>query len=154
MQAGEAKALHTRTQSSGLNVSEEVQQAWEAFRAEDSLLQWCWFSYEEGGSKKVVVKEIGNTGYDGMVASFSEDDVAFCGFSANVDGNKKLFRVFFIGENVGGMKRGKAGMHKNAVFDKMPGCSADVVANSLSDLEREKTIEFIIQKLQSNSVEL
>lgn len=44
-------------------------------------------------------------------------------------------RIMFVGEDVGGMKKGRAALQKNAVFGIFEGASAgDHVFNSLSDL--------------------
>lgn len=51
--------------------------------------------------------------------------VAFCAVRVGDDARSPRFhRILFVGEEVGGMKRGRAALGKNAVFGVFEGASA------------------------------
>ncbi|CAM9737266.1 unnamed protein product [Chrysoparadoxa australica] len=46
----------------------------------------------------------------------------------------KFVRLAWVGEEVGGMAKGKAGMHKNSIFGAMDGAVGEVSATSAEEL--------------------
>lgn len=52
----------------------------------------------------------------------NEDSVYFCGLRRG----DKFYRILYVGENVGIIKRNKAQLQKNAAFNAMPGAQSDI----------------------------
>ena len=67
------------------------------------------------------------------------DMVLFGGIRIN-EPSTKFFQVLYIGESVSPLKKGKAQLHKSAIFNAMPGCSGEI---SIPDLSAEKLKERI-----------
>ena len=166
MLSGDAKALHTTHRSSGVDVSDSaLAEAWEAVRDDAtgvffSLLlllfqlltsfrsvgtNYCLFTYAEGSSPVICVHTIGEDGLSGLEAAISEDLILFGGIRVQVGGSVRFCAFMRIGENVGGMKRGKAALHKNAVLNVMEGISCEINVNpdvSVGDALREAFGDF------------
>mmetsp|Transcript_4737 Transcript_4737/g.7140 ORF Transcript_4737/g.7140 Transcript_4737/m.7140 type:complete len:162 (-) Transcript_4737:117-602(-) len=146
MQVGARNELHTAKRSSGLDLSDpRLQSAWDDVRS-DSDVNWCLFGYPDGSSTKLEFKSSGSDGLKGLLGTLSEDSVTWAGMKISVGGGTKLVRFMFVGSNVGGMKRGKASLHKNTVFNMMEGAACDVSfdgGDGLVDVTREKIIHEI-----------
>lgn len=73
-----------------------------------------------------------------MCAALNDSVVAFCALRLGSRGDQKaprFCRIMLVGADVGGMKKGRAALQKNAVFAIFEGASAeDYVFNSLSEL--------------------
>lgn len=73
-----------------------------------------------------------------MCSALNDSMVAFCGLRLPTDGDvraPRFHRVLLVGEDVGGMKRGRAALQKNAVFAIFEGASGgDHEFNSVKEL--------------------
>ncbi|CAM9443340.1 unnamed protein product [Scytosiphon promiscuus] len=138
MLAGEAKALHTTKRSSGIDISDpELAQTWASVRKDtDPQPDWCAFTYAEGSNQVIVLLGSGSGGVPELCSTLRESMVAFCAVRVGGDGRSPRFhRILFVGEEVGGMKRGRAALGKNAVFAVYEGASAgDHEFSSVSEL--------------------
>lgn len=85
---------------------------------------------------------IGSGGLTELCSALDETKVAFCGLRVKdggggdaSGGTPRFHRIMFVGEQVGGMKRGRAALQKNAVFAVFEGASAgDHEFGSLAEL--------------------
>ncbi|CAM9277740.1 unnamed protein product [Choristocarpus tenellus] len=136
MLAGEAKALHTTKRSSGVDVSDpSLAEAWSRVRSDESADDWCAFTYKGGSSTVLTLLGSGPGGVNELCSVLSEGIVAFCGIRWTVDGRPRFYRLAFVGEEVAGMKRGKAALHKNAAFGVLEGATGgDHSFGSISEL--------------------
>lgn len=103
------RELYTAKRASGVDMSDpEIVSLWLELR---NLNPSCnWFLLHLSGPTKVGVKSQGSGGIEELVAALSDDDVVFGAFRAQIGDHKKSFHLYFVGDNVGGMKRGKASM--------------------------------------------
>ena len=83
---------------------------------------------------KVVVTATGAGGFAELAAHLGDADVAFagCGFAAGT--LCKQFFLAWVGPAVGGMKKAKVSLQKQAVYNAFDGVSADVFAGSREEL--------------------
>ncbi|CAM9624941.1 unnamed protein product [Discosporangium mesarthrocarpum] len=124
MLQGEAKALYTSRRSSGVDLSDPaLTEAWAKVRSDESAEDWCAFTYSGSSSTVLALLGCGCGGVAELCSSLSENIVAFCGLRVLIGGRPRFFRVAFVGEHVGGMKKGKAALHKNAAFNILEGAS-------------------------------
>ena len=65
-----------------------------------------------------------SSGTDAMLQALGEDEVIFGGFRVDA----KFYHLLYVGANVGIIKKNKAQMQKNAVFNAMPGCAGDALS--------------------------
>ena len=95
MQDGEAKALHTRQNKSGVDVSDpNLGLSWTKVRNDEDETKFVLFSYE--GNTKIIV--LGSTStFTECVSMMNEDSVFFGGVRALCDGQIKFFQFTFIG---------------------------------------------------------
>ena len=91
---------------------------------------YCLFTYAEGSSPVICLHAVGEDGLGGLEATLSEDLVLFGGVRIQMGGSVKFYSFIRVGENVGGMKRGKAAMHKNAVLNVLEGVSGEISVTS------------------------
>ena len=74
--------------------------------------------------------------------------VLFGGLRATVDGSQsKFFSFLFLGEQLGGMKKGKAAMHKNGVFNFFENLHGELTLPSKEDFITPQSAIQQIQKL-------
>ncbi|CAN0090563.1 unnamed protein product [Laminaria digitata] len=128
MLAGEAKALHTTKRSSGVDVSNPaLADAWARVRQDsEDQTNWCAFSHAEGSNNVLALLGSGTGGIPELCSALKESMVAYCAVrieGAAGGGTGRFHRILFVGEEVGGMKRGRAALQKNAVFAVLEGAS-------------------------------
>ncbi|CAM9501771.1 unnamed protein product [Ectocarpus sp. 12 AP-2014] len=138
MQVGEAKALHTTKRSSGIDVSDpSLAEAWASIRTDgEPQTNWCAFTYAEGSNSVIDLLGSGTGGVPELCSILLDSMVAFCGVRVGDDkGSARFHRILFVGEEVGGMKKGRAALAKNAVFAVFEGASGgDHDFSSVDDL--------------------
>ena len=80
----------------------------------------------------------GTGGLPELCSVLNESTVAYCAIrieAAAGGGTGRFHRILFVGEEVGGMKRGRAALQKNAVFAVLEGASGgDHEFGSVGDL--------------------
>eukprot|EP00040_Diaphanoeca_grandis_P005517 m.33180 g.33180 ORF g.33180 m.33180 type:complete len:461 (+) comp16771_c1_seq1:103-1485(+) len=123
------------------NLKEEV---WDV-RDDSTESNWIALGYETKTKIKVIAK--GDDGYEGLMAMCTDDAVLFC-LLRLIDGDRESRRVKFIGltfvgENVGGMQRGRVGAHSGTVktlfgqmnvelsADNRDECAMDIISKKL-----------------------
>ena len=119
-----------------------VAPAWAAIRNDASADSFAIFTY--AGKKSFQLgKSGGGDGargvLDGINALGGDNVIAFAGFRSH-DG--KFVRVLCLGEDVNGMKKGRASLHKNAVFNALEGAKDEIHVTSVEELG-EKLAPFI-----------
>jgi hypothetical protein len=110
---------------SGVNILPDVAPAWQEVRSSE-VQRFVVLSYSPPTSKTDVgVLAAGDGGLEQVKEFLSQnkDKVCFGGFKTEAG---KFDRFFCIGESVGGLARGRACLHKNAVFNVLEGAVNDI----------------------------
>eukprot|EP00929_Paragymnodinium_shiwhaense_P110109 TRINITY_DN76818_c0_g1_i1.p1 TRINITY_DN76818_c0_g1~~TRINITY_DN76818_c0_g1_i1.p1 ORF type:complete len:141 (+),score=16.39 TRINITY_DN76818_c0_g1_i1:136-558(+) len=112
--------------TSGLDVSDaSIAEAWAKVRLDGEPTTWLVLEYES--KNKLQMKASGPGSAEDLLAVLTNDEVLFGGIRAQ-DG--KFFRIMCVGEDAGGMVKGRAAAHKNAAFNALEGCVGEVCGNS------------------------
>lgn len=85
---------------------------------------YCVLTYES--KNKIIFHASGGDGLVGLLSCVDEDQVYFGGIRLQVDSFTRFYSFCRIGENVGGMKRGKVSLHKNGVLNLLEGVSGEI----------------------------
>jgi hypothetical protein len=109
------KELYTAKRSSGVDCSDpRIIEMWERVKDDHDPIQWLLIGYLN--SSTVVLIQSGER-FDEMLSYMNDDECLFGALRGKVSGADKFFSLSFVGENVNGMKKGKASMHKSAVLN-------------------------------------
>ncbi len=112
------KELYGAKRSSGVSMNEEeIRDAWKDVKDDGSDTNWLLISYVAGSNSAVHVVATGNGGVSEMLAHLNDDSSFFCVVRCKIGSNIKFYSLFYVGNNVGGMARGKASMHKSAILN-------------------------------------
>eukprot|EP00401_Gymnodinium_catenatum_P080771 CAMPEP_0117475032 /NCGR_PEP_ID=MMETSP0784-20121206/9587_1 /TAXON_ID=39447 /ORGANISM="" /LENGTH=149 /DNA_ID=CAMNT_0005269269 /DNA_START=39 /DNA_END=488 /DNA_ORIENTATION=+ len=115
--------------SSGLDVSDAgIAQEWGKVRNDSDETTWMLLEYE--GKSKLKVCASGKGGATELLAMLTEDKIFFGGFRTT---EGKFLHLMSVGEDAGGMARGRAAAHKNAALNALEGASGEVCGNSKED---------------------
>ena len=129
----EKAELYVAKRTADLTIDGAVFQIWDDLRASHR----SWFLLQVDAAKTVTVTASGSGGVDELVAALNDDD---CFFGAIRTHEGKFVRFFFVGSNVGGMKRGKASLWKNSVFGALEGGHGSIeLPNGLDAVKEEIT---------------
>jgi hypothetical protein len=129
MLAGEEAKLYERKNQSGIDVSDPaLVEAWEGVKNDERPFAWCSATYAAGGGDRIVLHAKGEGGFAGLVSSFENDSVVYCGLRIRVDGLTKFVFVTWLGPDVSGMRRARVSMHLNALGNFFEGTVAQVLA--------------------------
>lgn len=123
-----------------------IREAIEDVRDDGTDTDWAAFGYK---SKTVLgVHASGNTGHAGLMEVCTDDAVLFC-LLRLIDGDQESRRVKFIGltfvgEDVGGMQRGRVATHKGGFFRLCGQMNIELQA----DNHAECALPLLIKKLK------
>jgi hypothetical protein len=138
----EKKELYTAKRSSGVDVSDPaISQAWSDLRTEGSPVSWMLMYLS--APQVVSVKSLGGGGPAEMISNMSDDEICFGAIRALVGGQMRYYYVYFTGDNVNGMKKGKASMYESGIFQALDGGHGKLQFAGMS----ETTEETIVQKI-------
>ena len=123
----------------------------------DGGAQEAFASLQEGAlghllvapTKKKKVVELLSTGHGGimeMKALLASDQIRYGVFRVIADGRSRSIFLNFVGDDVGGMARGRASMGKNAVYNSFPGVIGELAATDADEIT-EEAIEGLVRKL-------
>mmetsp|Transcript_39234 Transcript_39234/g.124712 ORF Transcript_39234/g.124712 Transcript_39234/m.124712 type:complete len:144 (+) Transcript_39234:86-517(+) len=111
--------------SSGLDVQDPaITEAWARVRADGEPETWLLLEYE--GKSKLKLRAVGAGGAEELLANVGDDQVTFGGLRTKAG---KFLCLMCMGEEVGGMARGRAAAHKNAAFNALEGTIGEVCGN-------------------------
>ncbi|CAJ1405464.1 unnamed protein product [Effrenium voratum] len=117
--------------SSGLDASDAgIAEAWAKVRSEAAPETWLLLEYE--GKDKLKLRAAG-TERPQLLASLAEDQVVFGALRTKAG---KFLCLMCVGEEVGGMAKGRAAAHKNAAFNALEGTSGEVCGLSVRDFSQ------------------
>jgi len=115
-----AGGLYTAKRSTDLEVSAEVMEAWASLRADSDAEKTSWIALTVDQTKRVNLAGKGSGDVGELVAALSDDDVFFGALRVSSP-SVRFLHFYFVGANVGGLKKGKASLWKNGVFNALDG---------------------------------
>lgn len=132
------KELYTAKRSSGVNVDPDIALQWNVVRSDSENDNFILLTYS---GNDIVLCAHGDGGLQGLLSHLNDDHIFFGGLRAEVDGLIKFFSFSFIGSAVNGMKKGKASLHKTAVFNTLEGCHGEISCpGGIEDATKESII--------------
>mmetsp|Transcript_74881 Transcript_74881/g.148363 ORF Transcript_74881/g.148363 Transcript_74881/m.148363 type:complete len:142 (-) Transcript_74881:83-508(-) len=112
--------------SSGLDIGDAaIQEGWSKVRADGEPETWLLLTYE--GKAKLKVHALGSGSAEDLLGSLDDDQIFFGGLRTK---ENKFLAVMCMGENAGGMARGRAAAHKNAAINALEGTAGEVCGGS------------------------
>jgi hypothetical protein len=114
---GTLSELHTRSTSSGVDLSDTaLQSVWDDVKDDSSDTNWCWFTYDNGHKTRIAPHSSGAGGFVELCSRKADDQIMYGGLRVSLsDTMTKFVFIYFAGEGVGAMAKGRAGMHKQGV---------------------------------------
>mmetsp|Transcript_2369 Transcript_2369/g.3727 ORF Transcript_2369/g.3727 Transcript_2369/m.3727 type:complete len:152 (+) Transcript_2369:99-554(+) len=135
------KELYTAKRSSGVDASNpKLQEMIDLLKSDADPTNFLIFKVVES---KVEPHAFGMGGITQFSSCLDDDDVYYGAIRCSVGGMVKFYHVYFVGENVGGMKKGKASMFKPTIFG-MIDAQGEITCNGGMD---EYSQEFIIANI-------
>jgi hypothetical protein len=108
------KDLYTAKRPSGVDTSDpEVQNVIEKLRSDSDPVNWIILKLN---GTAAIVHGYGPDGISEFSSNLNDEDIYYGAIRCVVDDLVKFYHVFFVGQQVGGMKRGKASLYKSAIF--------------------------------------
>ena len=103
----------------------------------------------------VVDKVSSGSSIDELLASLNDDNVYFGCFGALVESQPKFFTISIYGENVNGMKKGKASMAKSGVLNLFEIAHGEIsFGDGVGEVSRDTIIQKIKDVCKQSNVEL
>ena len=132
------KELYTAKRESGASIDDETLRAYKDLR-EGSTNNWLLSIYNNNSG------QIHSSGIElqNLIDSLVDEDVYFGVVKVLVNTQVKYFHLFFMGANVGGMKRGKASLHKSGILQKLEGCHGEIYFEGKDSITVAKITEQI-----------
>lgn len=136
--------LYTAKRESGVDMTTDVaiMETFIEIKSETNSTNWMLISLV-GKSPKVQFHCKGEN-VDEVIAALSDDHAFYGVLKVQIAHHgvpcSKFIQVFFIGENVGGMKKGKHSLFRSGVFNTLEGCHGEIVLESASASNSRETI--------------
>eukprot|EP00523_Entomoneis_sp_CCMP467_P002253 CAMPEP_0168747898 /NCGR_PEP_ID=MMETSP0724-20121128/15895_1 /TAXON_ID=265536 /ORGANISM="Amphiprora sp., Strain CCMP467" /LENGTH=134 /DNA_ID=CAMNT_0008795705 /DNA_START=35 /DNA_END=439 /DNA_ORIENTATION=- len=109
--------------SSGVNVLPQVAETWGQVRDDNNAVDWLIAGYVAGSKTDITVLSSGSGGASACAAALPDDEPCFGGLRTS---NGRFVGFYYASDNVGGMKKGRAAMHKNGVLNVLEGRDGEV----------------------------
>lgn len=120
-----------------------LNQIYHSMLSAGSCQNWLLLSYAD--STRMRVCGCGEGGLDALLGLLNDDEAFFGCLRIQIKGAVKFFSFAFIGDNLGGMKRGKASMHKSGVLNTFE-CHGSVSSEGLGGATREAIVRQVAQQ--------
>lgn len=132
------KELYTAKRSSNVNVDNpNIASTWEQLRSDASTTNWLLMHLIQ--PTVVAVKASGSGGVSEFIRNLTNDDIYFGAIRCSVGSGVKFIHVYFVGSDVGGMKKGKASMYESGIFQALEGAHGKIqFVNGLEEISPEK----------------
>lgn len=138
------KELYTAKRESGVDMSTDaaILTTFDQLKSSDNDTNWLLISMV-GNTPKMQLKSKGSS-VDEFIAAFSDDDAFYGVIRVQIADHGvscvKFMHVFYVGENVGGMKRGKHSLFRSGVFASLEGCHGEIVLEGFGSISKESII--------------
>ena len=134
-----AKALNAARPSSDVDLSDPaVAEAWASVTSTGSPNNWLALGYAQGSKKKLCVISTGTGGFEGLRPQLSDDAVTYSVFQVTVGEATRLVFLCYVGEQTGGMVKGRASMHKTDVENALDGTTAAITVTEADELAPDR----------------
>ena len=142
------KELYTAKRSSGLDISSpEVTAAIEKLKDDRDSTNWVLLKVV---NSCLGLHSSGSSGLVELLSSLDDDDVYYGGFRCLAGDKVKFYHLYFVGQNVGGMKKGKASMYKSGVLGLIDAHGEISCVSGLEDIS-ESFVAAEVGKLSGSS---
>jgi len=131
------KELYTAKRSSNINVEEDVAGAWEHVRSDDRGENWLLCKVLTG-TTSCTLHGTGTNGLPELLAALTQDEIFYGAIRVTIRGQVKFFHVYFVGEDVGGMKKGKGALWKAGILQALEGAHGELALDGASPVEEAK----------------
>jgi hypothetical protein len=109
------KELYTAKRSSGVDCSDpRILEEWERIKDEHNPTQWLLIGYSNSSTVNLIQN---GEKFEEMLSFMTDDECLFGVFRVRLSGADKFCSLSFVGENLNGMKKGKASMHRSAILN-------------------------------------
>lgn len=140
------KELYTAKRESGVDMTS------------DSLILETFNEIKNGNDTNwMLISLIGNTpniqfnnkgsSIDEFINLCDEDHAYYGIIKVNISHHNvtcvKFMQVFYIGDNIGGMKRGKHSMFRSGVFNALEGCHGEIVLEGSAAVSQDSILKAI-----------
>lgn len=142
------KELYTQTKSSGVIVDDISIQAWNDVRNDDTDSNWILLGFVDN-TTIVTLKAKGTGNLEELIRNLNQNEIMFGGIRCSVTAKVKFYHIFFVGQNVSAMKKGKSSMYKSGVLQKLEGGHGEVF---IEDINSDTITTTISQILKHNSL--
>jgi len=127
----EKSSLYTAKRPSGVDTSAEVLAKWREVRDDGNETNWV-LGKVVTGTTICALHASGAGGLIELLSSLSNDDIFYGGIRCAVRGQTKFFHLFLVGEEVGGLKKGKGALWKNGILQSLEGGHGEISVSDLS----------------------
>ena len=139
------KELYTAKRSSGLDITdEEIRINVSRLRSDSEPVNWILLKVS--GSAVLTTHAVGDVGYN-LISALTEDDVYYGAIKVLVAGQIKFYHIYFVGTDVGGMKKGKSSLYKSSVLGLIDAHGEISCASGLVEF----TYDFLIDEISKQS---
>ena len=123
------KELYTAKRSAGVDVSDEhIHSIWESVR--NGELNWMLLVVD---GNKAKLHASGATEVSDLIEHLSDDDMYFGFFRTQVASYQKIYGLSFLGNNVAGLKRGKASLYKAGILNAFENHGEVTITGGIED---------------------
>jgi len=144
------KDLYTAKRPSGLDTTnEELQPAIEQLRSDSDPTNWLILKVK---GTSVVVHGLGAGGLSEFSSALDDEDVYYGVLRCSVDGHVRFFHVFFVGQHLSGVKKGKASLYKSAVFALVDAQGEIACTSGTEDYSDSNIISSIARLTRSTNI--
>jgi hypothetical protein len=145
------KDFYTAKRESRVDTSDpSISEAWEKIRSNEDPLNWALLSLLSQQPTCVTLKVAGSGGISEMIQNLSEEEFSFGVIRVLIGGQPKFFQIYYVGENVSGIKRGKASLLESGIFQgTFEGTHGKIQFNGLTEFTPEN-LRSKLQKLTSS----
>ena len=146
------KELYTAKRTSNLDVSNaELSEIWSRVKSDSSTENWVTYRVVDS---RLVVCGSGCGGFEELLSSLNDDDVYFSCLRALVDDKVKFISIYFVGENVNGIRKGKASLYKDSAFSVIESHCEIAVMDGKNCFTKDFFISEIRRVLKQNSANI
>jgi hypothetical protein len=144
------KELYVAKRSSGVDTTDPaIHSAIDLLRSDQDPTNWLLLKVNGtvGG-----VHGYGSGGLSEFSAALSDEDILYGALRCTVAGKVKFYHVFFVGQHVGGMKKGKASLFKSSIFGLIDAHGEVACSGGLEEYSEELIVGAISRMAGSTDV--
>lgn len=146
------KELYTAKRPSGLDTSDPaIQGLIEQLRSDEDPLNWVLF---KSNGTTLAAHGAGNGGLAELSAALTDDEVLYGALRCKVDGKVRFYHLYFVGQNVGALKKGKASMYKSAVFSLIEAHGEITCTTGMEEYSEDFVLNYISKLAGSSNIEV